>query len=271
MKVFVSADMEGISSVAGWADVTPGSLDYQRACHWMTQDVNAAIQGALKAGAKTILVNDGHSNQRNIIPDELDAHAELIRGYTKPLGMMEGIDRKWDAALFVGNHTRLGVRDGLMGHTLSSQCFRDVRLNGHPVTEAELNAAIAGEFAVPVVMVSGDSALERDVKAFMPGVLTAVVKTSLEYETTVLLHPSLARQRIMDAACLGLERAPATAPYRVETPCLVEAEFQNLQAATLASSVPTVSRLDDSTVSFEAADMATVMRVLKVFLKLGST
>jgi D-amino peptidase len=271
MRVFVSADMEGISSVAGWSDVTPGSLDYQQACHWVTQDVNAAIQGALEAGAETILVNDGHWYQRNIIPDELDVHAELIRGYTKPLGLMEGIDRHWDAAFFVGYHTRLGIRDGLMGHTLSDKCFRDVRLNGHPVSEAELNAAIAGEFSVPVVMISGDSALEREVKTFLPGVPTVVVKTSLEYETTVLLHPTVARQRIVEAARLGLERASAIAPYRIKTPCLVEAEFQNVEAATLASSVPTVSRVDDSTVRFEAEDMATAMRVLKVFLKLGSS
>ena len=270
MRVFVSADMEGVSSVAGWPDVTPGSPDYERARHWMTQDVNAAIQGALEANAERILVNDGHMHGRNILPEELDVHAELIRGYVKPLGMMEGIDQGWDAALFIGYHTRFGVRDGLLGHTLSHECFRDIRLNGRSVTEAELNAATAGSYGVPAVLFSGDSALEREVKAFLPAARTIVVKTGLEYETAVLLHPQRARQRIREAARAAVQGAAEVEPYRVHTPCVVEAEFQRVGVATLASSVPTVCRTGDLTVRFETTGVPEAARLLKVLLKLGA-
>jgi D-amino peptidase len=262
--------MEGLSSVTGWYDVSPGTAQHETARIWMTDDVNAAILGALDAGAQTILVNDGHWHQRNIVPERLDPHAELIRGYTKPLGMMEGIDEGWDAAFFIGYHTQLGVRDGLMGHTLSHECFRAIRLNGRSVGEAELNAAVAGTFGVPLAMVSGDSALEREVKGFLPTVQTAVVKTGLEYQTAKLMHPEKARTRIRDAARLALKEVAALAPYRVDTPCLVEAEFQSSETATLASSVPTVERTGAMSVRFETADAAVALKILKVLLKLGS-
>ncbi len=270
MRVFISADMEGVSSVTGWPDVTPGSPDYARACRWMTQDVNAAIQGAVEAGADTVLVNDGHWRSRNILPEELDRHAELIRGYVKPLGMMEGIDRGWDAAFFIGYHAGFGPRDGLMGHTLSHECFRDVRLNGRSVTEAELNAATAGSYGVPAVLFSGDRALEREVQAFLPTARTAVVKDGLEHETAVLLHPDTARQRIREAARLALERGVDVPPYRVAGPCVVEAEFQRAGVATLAACIPTVDRAGDFTVRFEAPGVPEAARILKVLLKLGA-
>jgi D-amino peptidase len=270
VRVFISADMEGISSVTGWYDVTPGTAEYETARVWMTDDVNGAILGALDAGAQRILVNDGHGNHRNLIPERLDAHAELIRGYTKPLGMMEGIDGGWDAVFFIGYHARLSVRDGLLGHTLSPECFRDIRLNGRSVSEAELNAAVAGTFGVPVVLISGDSSLDREIKGFLPAVQIVVVKTSLEYETAILVHPSITRDRIRQAARLALEGTSNVTPYCVETPCVIEAEFQETATATLASSVPTVARVGAATVRFEAPDAAVALKILKVFLRLGS-
>jgi D-amino peptidase len=269
MRIYISADMEGISSVSGWPDVTPGSPEHEVASHWMTADVNAAIGGALDAGAEQVLVSDGHWHGRNIVPEELDSRAELIRGWAKPLGMMAEIDRGWDAALFVGYHTRLGVRDGLLGHTLSDDCFRDVRVNDRSVTEAEINAAVAGEFGVPVVMVSGDRALEREVARFLPGARIAVVKTGLEYETAVLLHPEVARARIREAARAGVAEVSGGTVYRIAAPCRVEVEFQKVEVATLACSIPTVERVADATVRFETADMVAAQKLLRVLLKLG--
>lgn len=269
MRVYISVDMEGISSVCGWSDVTPGSPEHEIARHQMTADVNAAIHGALEAGAESILVSDGHWHGRNIVPEELDSRAELVRGWAKPLGMMAEIDRGWDAALFVGYHTRLGIRDGLLGHTLSDDCFRDIRVNGRSVTEAELNAAVAGQFGVPVVMLSGDTALAREVAGFLPKAQMALVKTGLEYETAVLLHPEIARARIQEAARRGVAEAAASTAYRVPSPCMIEAEFQKVEVATLAASIPTVERIADATVRFETPDMVTAQKLLRVLLKLG--
>lgn len=269
MKVFVSADMEGISSVAGLPDVTPGSPDHRVACHWMTQDVNAAIEGAMLAGAQQILVNDGHWDSRNIVPDELNSQAELIRGYVKPLGMMDGIERGWDAAFFIGYHVRFGVFDGVMGHTLSGDCFRDVRLNGRSVSEAELNAAVAGHFGVPVVLISGDRALQRETVSVLPAARYVVVKTGLQRETAVLVHPSVAQREIREAARASLESLPGAEPFHVGPPCEVEVEFQRPESASIASSVPGVTRIDGCGVRFDCADAAAALRMLKVLLRLG--
>lgn len=270
MRVFISADMEGISSVAGWPDVTPGSPEHQVACHWMTQDVNAAIEGAVSAGAQQILVNDGHWNMRNIVPEELSPQAQLIRGSVKPLGMMEGIERGWDAAFFIGYHVRFGVPDGIMGHTLSGECFRDVRLNGRPVGEAELNAAVAGHFGVPVVLISGDHALERETANALPTARYVVVKTTLQVETTVLLHSSVARQQIQEAAAASLEALHEAKPYRVGPPCEVEVEYQRPESACYALSVPGVSRVGDCSIRFDCADAPSALRILKVLIRLGA-
>jgi D-amino peptidase len=269
MRVFISADMEGISSVAGLPDVTPGSPEHEVACHWMTQDVNAAVEGAMLAGAEQILVNDGHWDSRNIVTDELDSRAELVRGYVKPLGMMEGVDRGWDAAFFIGYHVRFGVFDGVMGHTLSGECFRDVRLNGRSVGEAELNAAVAGHFGVPVVLISGDHALERETVSVLPTVRFVVVKTGLQRETAALIHPSVTQQEIREAARASLGSLPGAEPFRVGPPCEVEVEFQRPESASIASSVPGVSRVGGCDVHFDCADAPAALRILKVLLRLG--
>jgi D-amino peptidase len=261
--------MEGISSVSGWPDVTPDTPGHEIARHWMTADVNAAIAGAREAGADEFLVNDGHWKHRNIVPDELDPGAELVSGWAKPLGMVAEIDTGWDVACFVGFHARYGVRDGLMGHTLSDDCFRDVRVNGHSANEAELCAAVAGEFDVPVVMLSGDTALEREAKRFLPDAEVAVVKTGLEYETARMLHPEVSRARIREAARRGVTERSGNSPYRVSAPCVIEAEYQKVGVATLACSIPTVERVDAVTVRYEAGDMVTAFKLLRVLLKLG--
>ena len=238
--------------------------------HWMTQDVNAAIEGAVLAGAQQILVNDGHWEMRNIVPEELNPAARLMRGSVKPLGMMEGIERGWDAAFFIGYHVRFGVADGVMGHTLSGECFRDVRLNGRSVGEAELNAAVAGHFGVPVVLISGDQALERETANTLPDARYVVVKTSLQTETTVLLHSSVVRQQIQDAALASLESLRDAEPYRVGPPCEVEAQYQRPESACYASSVPGVCRVDDCTIRFGCADAPSALRILKVLMRLAA-
>lgn len=270
MRVFISADMEGISSVSGWPDVSPGSPEHEVARHWMTQDVNAAIRGAALAGARQILVNDGHWEMRNIVPEELDARADLVRGSLKPLGMMEGIQHGWDAVFFIGYHTRFGVGDGLMGHTLSGECFRDIRMNGRSIGEAELNAAVAGHFGVPVVLISGDLALKRETESALPSATYVVVKRSLQTETTVLIHPEVARQQIEAGAKVSLASTGDAEPYRVGPPCEVTAQYQSPASSCYATSVPGVARVDDCTVRFECSDAPSALRMLKVLMKLGA-
>ena len=151
MKVFVSIDMEGISGVVSPEQCTPGNPDYERARLLMTQEANAAILGARAAGAAEVAVSDSHGNMRNLLIEELDTWADLIYGSPKPFGMMEGLDDSFGVVFLIGYHARAGTLNAILDHTYSSRCVHHVELNGRPVGEIGLNAALAGFHGVPPV------------------------------------------------------------------------------------------------------------------------
>jgi D-amino peptidase len=161
LKVFISVDMEGISGIVHSDQTTSGTAEYAAGRKWMAQDVNAAVEGALEAGATEVVVNDSHGSMRNIDPDDLDFRAILISGSPKPLSMMQGIDASFAACLFIGYHAKAGTEDAILDHTISSSVVRAIRVNGAELPELGLNAAIAGYYGVPVVLVSGDTAVCR--------------------------------------------------------------------------------------------------------------
>jgi D-amino peptidase len=268
VDIYISIDMEGVTGVVLEADVTPGTPQWELARHWMTADANAAIDGAVAGGAERILVDDGHWTMCNLIADELRPEADLVRGSVKSLGMMEGIDRGWDAALFVGYHAGFGAADGVLGHTLSGERFRRIRLNGEEVTEAEINAAVAGAFGVPVAMVSGDAALQRHLADRLPEAEFAVVKTGVSAETAVLVHPVRARERIRQCAQRAVARTASIPPFVVDLPCEVHVEFQHPAGASIAEWVPNVERVDEVSVRFLAGDAPAIMRMLNLLMRL---
>ena len=175
-KVFISADMEGVSSLAAREEVSKGESEYDDFCKLMTGDVNAAVDGALEAGAERVVVRDAHATARNILPSELHDRAELIRGWTgRPLSMMDGIDEGFDLVLFVGYHSGPGLEGGTLGHSMSGK-FHEIYLNDKPASEAYLNALTAGCYGIPVGFISGDNVCCQQTLELIPGIETAVVK-----------------------------------------------------------------------------------------------
>ncbi|TMI77011.1 MAG: hypothetical protein E6H04_14555, partial [Bacillati bacterium ANGP1] len=128
MKVFISADMEGTAGVTDWDQVMPDQPDYARFRRLMTEEVNAAILGALEGGAKEIVVNDSHNTMRNLLIEELHPLAQLISGSPKPYSMMQGIDNTFDAVFFTGYHAAAGTQNGILDHTYSSLSVRQLKL-----------------------------------------------------------------------------------------------------------------------------------------------
>src|SRR3989475_37233 len=163
MRVYVSVDMEGIAGVVHESQTDPTTpafaAEYGRFRRLMTAEANAAVEGALAAGATRVLVNDSHWFMRNLLAEELHQAAELVSGDPKPRSMVQDIDGGFDAALFIGYH----ARDAILDHTYADR-IHDVRLNGKPVGELGLNAALAGVHGVPVALVSGDSAVATEAK-----------------------------------------------------------------------------------------------------------
>ena len=148
LKVYISADMEGIAGVVSGEQLGPSGFEYERFRGFMTNEVLAAIEGARAAGATEILVSDSHGNGQNLLIERFPKDVQIVRSWPRPLAMMEGIDASFDAVLFVGYHASTVNPQGVRAHTMSSANLADVRLNGVSVPEAGLNAAIAGHYKV---------------------------------------------------------------------------------------------------------------------------
>src|SRR2546423_1430010 len=146
--------MEGITGLTDPEDVLPEGADYQRGRVFMTGDANAAVLGAYDAGATEVLVNDSHWIMRNLLLEQLDPRARMIKGFHKPMCMVQGLDESFDAAVFVGYHSCAGTEGGVLNHTLLGKEVQNLLLNGEPIGETRLNSLMAGHFGVPVVVVA---------------------------------------------------------------------------------------------------------------------
>ncbi len=259
LKVFISVDMEGVSGVINWEDVSRTGKDYGLFRKLMTLETNAAIRGAQAAGATEIVVRDSHGSARNILPDLLSQGVKLIRDWSGgPLGMMEGIDKSFDAVIYVGYHAQAGTADAVLEHTYTGAVF-DLKLNGKLMPEAGLNAAIAGYYGVPVIMVAGDSAIAKQAKELLGDVECAVVKEGIG-NAAIMLHPEEAYTLIEDTAKKALQRLGDFKPYRFSPPYTMEITFKEESMAYRASLFPGARRIDDRTVSYTHNDLMEVLK-----------
>lgn len=268
MKVFISLDMEGISGIHEWEDVIPGRRHYEAGRRLLTQDVNAAIEGALEAGATQIIVNESHGPMNNLLVEELHPAADVIRGFFKPLCMMQGIDETCDAAFFIGYHGKAGSGEAVLNHTLSGVAIHRLVLNGKEVGEAGLNAAIAGAFHVPVVLVTGDSQTAQEVEADIPGVYTVAVKTGITGLSSLAIHPQRARELIRQTAKEALLNRSRVKPIELPQVNTIEIEFTKSQFATAVSWMPGVELIDGRTVRYQSVEMSSIMPVVQAMLLL---
>jgi len=263
MKVFISVDMEGITGNTGWQHVSRNQPEYQAGRSRMIGDCNAAIQGALDAGATEIIVNDSHDLMMNLILDELNPKACLISGTPKPLSMMQGVEDA-DAAVFVGYHARMGTQTASMDHTYFGSAFARVSLNDKPVGESELNAAIAGHFGVPVVFLSGDETVCCMVKETIGAwVQTAAVKAAIGRTSAQCLHPEVSHLLIREGVRVGLENRTVAIPTKVECPARIEVEFFQTDMADSAAICPGTTRKDGRTLIVEGATVLEAFHALR--------
>jgi len=263
LKVFISVDMEGISGVIHWDDVDQAGQDYGLFRKLMTQETNAAIEGALAAGATEILVRDGHDTGRNILPDLLRPEAKLLRDWSGgTLSMMEGIDKTFDAALFIGNHARAGTPDAVLKHTMNLKLF-DVILNGIRMPEAGLNAAIAGYYGVPVVLVSGDLALATQIKGILGNVETVAVKEGIG-NAAKMIHPQKAQDMIRKKTEEALKRLKDFKPYKVNPPYIMEIVYIDESLAAKAALIPGIVRASDRAVSITTNDFEELLTLWRL-------
>ena len=270
LKVFISVDMEGISGIVHGDQTTPGTAEYANGCAWMVADVNAAVEGALAAGATEVVVNDSHGSMRNINPALLHPRAILISGTPKPLSMMQGVDASFAACLLIGYHAKAGTADAILDHTISGSVVRAVRVNGVELPELGLNAAIAGYYGVPVVLVSGDAAVCRQAGEILgKEVITVAVKEAYGRMAAKLVPMSEARQKITAGVKEALGKAVSTKPYKLTAPYKFELEYHVSAQADMGAMIPGVKRVDARALGFTADDYIQGFRTLRALIAIA--
>ena len=273
MKVFISADIEGVSGVVDSEfQTTVTGRDYEKARRLMTLDVNAAIAGAYDGGATEVVVSDGHgaSNMRNLLLEELDERAEAVVGSPKPLTQMAGIGAGFGVVFFVGYHARMGS-DGILSHTIMSQTVAGISVNGRPVGETGINALIAGGFGVPIGLVTGDQCLAAEARELLPWVDTVVVKHALTRTSARCLAPGRARAMIREAAArsVGSAAAGKYTPLRLHPPLVYEVQFLNSGLADKAARMDGAERINPTTLRVMADDPVTAFQRMRALIALA--
>jgi D-amino peptidase len=269
MKAFISVDMEGVSGITDPEDVLPDGADYQRGRVFMTGDANAAILGAYDAGADEVLVNDSHWIMRNLLLEQLDPRARTIKGFHKSLCMVQGLDASYDGAVFVGYHACAGTEGGVLNHTMLGKEIQNIFLNGEPTGETRLNAAYAGHFGVPVLVVAGDAAVCAEAERFLPGVQTVAVKDGIDKFSANCLHPQVAQARIREATARAVADRSRATPYRLSSPYQLGVEWNSTTIAATCAMIPGVELAGSRSVEFVTEDYPELMRVLVVMLLLA--
>ena len=272
MRVYVSVDMEGVAGVVHEDQTDPidprHAGEYNRMRRLMTAEANAAVEGALAAGAQRVVVNDSHWLMMNLLAEELHPAAELLSGGSKLRSMVEGVEEGFDAALFVGYHARAGVGRAIIDHTYTDR-VHEARLNGRPVGELALNAALAGTYGVPVALVTGDQALAAEARDLLgAAVETVVVKQAVGRFAARSVAPSVACRLIREGTIAALGRRHE--PLRLPAPIRLEVEFAATQMADMAELVPGSVRASGRTVSFTHDDYREVFRAWRALYNLAS-
>jgi D-amino peptidase len=262
MKIYISADMEGVVGVVSNEQLGPQGFEYARFREFMTQEVNAAIEGAMAAGATEIVVSDSHGNGQNLLIEKLPRNVLVVRSWPRPLGMMQGVDETFAGAIFIGYHSATTNPEGVRAHTLSSARLADVRLKGVSVSEAGLNAAIAGHFNVPIIMVSGDDVVVKETTALLGNIEGAVVKWANGFHSATTMTPEASYALIRQKAQQAVTRIREFKPYKLMAPIELDVRFKNYRPSEVLSYLSIVERTDAHSIRFVGKNMVEISKFL---------
>ncbi len=272
MKLLIAADMEGISGVVHWDQVSAGHPKYERYRRIMTDEVNAAVRAALDGGAASVSVTDGHGGGRNLMIEEIDSRAHLNSGSSSPFSMVQGISSGVDGVFFIGYHARMGTINAILDHTWSDERVAHLWINDRLAGEAGLNGALCGHFGVPVIMVSGDQAVCDEAREWFGDLETAVVKRAAGRMSAECLPPEIAQAVIYAAArraTARLQSGKAPSPLRLEAPLSLVVEFIQPDMADRASQMPGAWRGAGRRVEYRAGDMPGLYAAFRAMLALA--
>ena len=268
MRVFISADIEGIGCVVRGEHSSPEGRCHEFARQQMTTEVNAAARGAFDAGASRVVIADAHNIGLNLIPDQLDERVLLVTGSPRPLSMMEGVSLGFEAVFLIGYHAMAGTADSPINHTFTRR-VAGLRLNGLSIGEIGLSAVLAGYYNTPVCLVTGDDRACAEAKTLLPDIETVEVKQGLGSYAAICLHPARCRELIYEGAGKALARASKPAPYVLPNgPVSMEVDFTTSSAVDRVTGLPGVERLSGVTVRYQGRDCLEAFKVFNIMTDL---
>ena len=272
MKLYVSSDMEGIAGVSSWQQVDartphPEYAIYRR---YYTQEVAAAIEGARRAGATDVLVNDAHGPMRNFLFEELPHDVRVIFGNRKPYSMVQGGEAGYDGAFFVGYHGAIGDMDAVLCHTYTPAVIYDLHLNDVRCSEATLNAALLGSHGVPLLMITGDRTTVEGVQTLMPWVHGVIVKESIGTFSANSVSPAAAQRLIAEGAARAIANAANAKPFVIAGPIAMRVTFAKVEQADYVSIVPGFERTGGREITFTHPDIHVIFKAFNAIFRLGA-
>ena len=270
MKIYMSVDLEGISGIVNWSFASNQGYDYARARKLMTGEVNAAIRGVVKAGARDILVNDSHNAMTNILIEELCSPARLLTGSPKTNSMMEGLDATFDGVIFIGYHTKMNSW-GVLSHTYSSRTVYSLKINGEETGELGLNTYIAGHFDVPVLMASGDDQLVQEASELIAGVRGVQVKEARSRYAAICLNTEQAEKVIEEEAYRAIIDKNKVNPVKVGESVQLQVAFMHSGMADAAGILPGAERTGANTICYTASDIIVAYKAFRTLTSLAGT
>ncbi|MHB8140158.1 MAG: M55 family metallopeptidase [Vulcanimicrobiaceae bacterium] len=271
MNLYISADMEGVAGVCSWHQInarTPNS-DYALYRRFFTEEILAAIAGARAGGAGDILLNDSHGPMRNVILDDLPDGVRVIFGNRKPFSMVQDAERS-SGAFFVGYHGAVGEPNAALCHTYTPSVIYEARVNGIVCSEATLNAALLGQWGVPVLLITGDRTTVEGVQQTLPWVVGAVVKESIGQSCVNSLHPRAAQAVIQEAASQAVRLAAHAKPFVFAVPIELQIDVAAVEQADFIALIPGFARIGRRTVRFIHDDYAVVFKAFVAAFRLGA-
>jgi D-amino peptidase len=262
-KVLISVDMEGITGVVTGEQLGPSGFEYARFREFMTAEALAAVEAAKESGATEILVVDAHGNGQNLLIERFPQDVRIVRSWPRPLMMVEGVDSTFSAVIFIGYHSSTTNTQGVRAHTISSANYAAVELNGVAMPEAGINAAIAGHFGVPVVMISGDDAAVAEAQRIIGPIEGAVVKRSLSFHSANTMTPAAGQALIREKVKAGLAKRASLRPYVMQKPVRLDLTYKSYTPAEIAAYLPGVTRKNAHAISFTGRDMVEISRLIE--------
>lgn len=270
MRIYISCDMEGIAGVSVWrqCDYTNTS-EYPVFRRYMTAEVAAAAEGAREGGADEVVINDSHGSMVNLILDELPEYVRVITGSRKTGSMTQGLTSDFDGAIFTGYHAKAGHQDGVLAHTFNGAAIFEIRINGTPCSEGLANAALAGAFGVPLIMLTGDAAIVGEIGRQMPWVTGVAVKEGIGKLASVSMTPAAAQRAIRAAATKAVRNASACKPFRFSAPYELEVATTQVEHTDFIEMLPGAERIDGRTTRFVSDDFLHIYRTIVLSYRLA--